>query len=74
MNDFTKQEMQLVMDHRTLEIQLRHLRRVMNSSITPKKLKKLETVDLPQLITREYNLRSKVEALMKKKGYVPRAV
>lgn len=69
-DSMSEKEQQILMDHAELEAQLRNLRRVMNGSITPKKLKKLETIDLPFVITKEFNARQKAEQVMKKKGFI----
>lgn len=47
-------------------LQLKNIQAVMNSSITPKKLKRMETDVLPGYIVRQRNARSAAEKLMKK--------
>lgn len=61
-------EMEILKEDMLRTNQLQNLRRVMNSSITPKKLKRIETEDLPGYLVRQRNARSAAEKVMKKYG------
>jgi transcription antitermination factor NusG len=68
--DITEKEMALVIDHNLRASQLHNIRKVMNGSITPKKLEKMEKEVLPGYIVREMNARNRAEHVMKKYGMI----
>ena len=67
--EFTQTEMNIIADFQLREDQLKNLRKVINGSITPKKLEKIEKEVLPGYLLRHRNAQSKAEKIMKKKGY-----
>lgn len=69
-NHITDEDMGIVAEHSLRADQLRNIQRIMNGSMTPKKLKAMETEVLPRFIMRERNARSKAQQVMKKYGMV----
>jgi hypothetical protein len=66
---FTDEELELLQDMELRDNQLKNINKVMNGSITPKKLKRMQKEVYPDYLVRATNARNKADSMMKKKGF-----